>query len=192
MPNHSRRAILSGGIRASVAAIGAAWLPSAVRAAAPADLPAMPSPELLALRANLAERATLYAFEPTTELEDANHTAALILSRIAYGEQAQAILDRPADDWAQIAELAEVAWSAWPKVWYGPMPPNVALDLEHRQRRHWNDVGQAAAAQLIHAVVKLTHGQRFSPCRPDGPIIEDRLSDDALFRGPDPTGVANG
>jgi hypothetical protein len=191
MANHSRRAILSGGMRASVAAIGAALVPSISRAAAPAGLHAAPSPELLALRANLAERATFYAFEPSSEMEEVDNTARMILSRIAYGEQAQAILDRPVDDWAQIAELAEVAWSAWPKVWHGPMPPNVALDLEHRQDRHWNYVGRAAAAQLIHAVVKMTRGQRFSPCLANGPINEDRLSADELLRGPGITGGAH-
>jgi hypothetical protein len=175
MADHSRRAVVGGGLRASFAAVGGLLLPTSVRATVVSDWPAVPSADLLDLRANLAGRAILYA-EENTDLNQAQR----ILSRVDYADKAQVILDRPADSWQQIAELAEVAWALWPKIWYGPMPPDVTLDLQCRQNRHWNSAGEAAAAQLIHAVVKMTRGQRFSPLHPDAPILEERLSDAGL------------
>ena len=86
--------------------------------------------------------------------------------------------------WSDVIERAEIAWACWPKVWYGPEPGmSGRLDLDGRQYRGCHDhhaSRQAAAAQLIHAVVTLTGSPRFYARGPDAPLLDRRLSQEEL------------
>ena len=193
MSDHSRRALLTGGLRAALGAGGLLlpWQGGGALALSDvvADVPVVSGPfpvsvETLALREILARRAALYARHHRTQAEREDCEVAQILNQFEYAETANKVLDRPVTSWGRVAELAEIAWACWPKVWYGPEPGmSGRLDLDGRQYRGCHDHNasrQAAAAQLIHAVVTLSEAPRFSPRWPCAPLLDGRFSQEEL------------
>ena len=191
MSEHSRRSILSGGFRAALGTAlvlpwsggGALAVPESLAGQCSAVGGPWPvSAETHALRDLLARRAALYASRPYTQAEEQTRDVAVVLNRIKYGETADRVLDRPTNSWGHVAELAEIAWACWPKVWYGQEPGRTPglLDLEGRQDRIRAMRHEAAAAQLIHAVVMLTGGELFAPMWPGEPMLDRRVSREEL------------
>ena len=131
MSNTDRRSFLSGGLRAAVATAGGVLLPMRGQAFAFAeplalpDVPIMagafsPSAELLQLRHIIELQRVAGELRIDTEgLPRGHRGREWVRCQDDYEHLAGAVIERYPKSWADIAEVAEIAWRAHPKAWLG-------------------------------------------------------------------------
>lgn len=217
MTNTDRRSFLSGGLRAAVATAGGILLPmrgQALAFAEPAALPDVPivtgaftaSTELLQLR-HIIERQRL-ARELRIDAEGLGYGhrgREWVRCQEEYERVAGTVIERSPQSWADIAEVAEIAWRAHPKAWLGRMPGESfgMMCLDGMLPRvsptgfsgpYCRELLPRATSAMIEGILTLTGGQRNDPAFPaNEPVITRRISEDELdalyVRGARPGGA---
>ena len=202
MSNTDRRFFLSGGLRAAVATAGSILLPMRGQAfafAEPAALPDVPivtgafvpSVELQQLRRIIERQRVAGELRIDAEGMPPTHRGReWVRCQNEYERLAATVIERFPQSWADIAEVAEIAWRAHPKAWLGPMPGKsfgmMCLDGMLPGPSGFNgpycrELLPRATSAMIEGILNLTAGQRNDPAFPaDEPVITRRISDEEL------------
>ena len=102
-----------------------------------------------------------------------------------YCEAAEVVLNRPVQSWADVAEIAEIAWKLQPKVGLGADRPRyVTLESYQPHLAAWHgnigmpcrDTHARAIACLIEAVMTLGGGRRLDPLRYDSEVVDTAVA----------------
>jgi hypothetical protein len=142
-----------------------------------ADVPVTAGPlpvsaELLRVRRIIAKQHEVYKQQHDPGIPREKREKAFAALRHEYEAVATIILDRPVTSWGQVREIAEIAWTEYPKEWALPADWEGRDDLDNASvlvledpTTHFNAgihqrFALKAMARLIEAVLTLSGGSR--------------------------------